>query len=83
MASTDWRRHSYPVNTLDETVPNGSPVSPLPPIEDDTPQALPRTIRGVKDAENSSHTKGRNLIICLDGTGDKFDVSKAIDGRIA
>lgn len=77
MAGTDWRRHSYPVNTLDDAVPNGSPVSSLPSVQDEAPQTLPRTIKAVKDAENTRHNKGRNLIICLDGTGDKFDADNS------
>lgn len=74
MASTGmehWRRHSYPVETLDESNSVSAPAS-VASKEDDARCILPRNLRAVKDADNYHH-KGRNLIICLDGTGDKFD----------
>lgn len=76
MAATDWKRHSYPVNTLDVSLSNGSPVSPSGTIQEDARQTLPRNVRAVKDPEDYRH-KGRNLIICLDGTGDKFDADNS------
>ena len=41
-------------------------------MEPDSIPKLPRTIRACKDA-HSFKSKGRNLVVCLDGTGDKFD----------
>ncbi|EME45008.1 hypothetical protein DOTSEDRAFT_52406 [Dothistroma septosporum NZE10] len=37
---------------------------------------LPREIRAVKDANSYKH-HGRNIIVCLDGTGDKFDADNS------
>ncbi|PVH79272.1 hypothetical protein DL98DRAFT_461268 [Cadophora sp. DSE1049] len=41
-------------------------------VEDFSPGPLPKTIRAVRDS-NAEYTGGRTLVICLDGTGDKFD----------
>jgi len=41
-------------------------------VEDFTPGPLPKTIRAVRDS-NAEYGGGRTLVICLDGTGDKFD----------
>ncbi|CAK3899752.1 Hypothetical predicted protein [Lecanosticta acicola] len=45
------------------------PPNPLPPKP--VPQ-LPRNMRAVRDGINHK-SQGRTIIICLDGTGDKFD----------
>ncbi|KAH7400322.1 hypothetical protein BKA64DRAFT_694829 [Cadophora sp. MPI-SDFR-AT-0126] len=41
-------------------------------VEDLGPGPLPKTIRAVRDS-NAEYPGGRTLVICLDGTGDKFD----------
>ena len=65
-----WTPHSYPVQSphTDEKRQSQTPQAP----EEQLPRALPKAIRAVKDAD-SYHHKGRTLVVCLDGTGDKFD----------
>lgn len=61
------RTGSYPLQTSDLSPFNG------PPVEiDDKQERLPRTIRALRDSrKHQSHP--RTLVICLDGTGDRFD----------
>lgn len=40
-------------------------------MPNDEPTQLPMTIRAVQDSK--SPVTGRTLVVCLDGTGDKFD----------
>jgi hypothetical protein len=47
-----------------------------PPKEAPLPR-LPKVIRAVKD-DNTYKYKGRTLVICLDGTGDKFDNDNSV-----
>lgn len=62
-----WRRASYPAQTCTETASlNGSAT------EEKMPPQLPPMIRAVQDS-HTEHAGGRTLVICLDGTGDKFD----------
>ena len=42
---------------------------------------LPREIRAVKDA-NSYKPHGKNIIVCLDGTGDKVEQLTFTEDRI-
>lgn len=72
---TSWTPHSYPIQSPHTEDPprrpsvNGVPQSPT--TEPGTLR-LPKSIRAVKDA-NKYKRAGRTLVICLDGTGDKFD----------
>ena len=50
---------------------NGANEVPSSPKEVPA-ERLPKVIRAVKDSNTYKH-KGRTLIVCLDGTGDKFD----------
>ena len=72
MNRTDsWTPHSYPVqppHTNEKPRQDALSAAAKPSAS----RALPRTIRAVKDADAYRH-KGRTLIVCLDGTGDKFD----------
>ena len=72
-----WRRQLYPV----QSPKNGSPYqrspTPQPPEEEaDKDKShsihLPKNIRAVTDAEKRDPA-GRTIVVCLDGTGDKFD----------
>lgn len=49
---------------------NGNPSAPT------SQSKLPASMRAVKNA-NRYDPKGRNLIVCLDGTGDKFDADNS------
>ena len=69
MARTNsWTPHSYP---LQSSHTEQSPRQEAIPDKSAAPR-LSKTIRAVSDA-NRFKPKGRTLIICLDGTGDKFD----------
>lgn len=65
-----WRPKSYPHQTgpeyFQDPFPTMATFNPEPRI----PQ-LPHTIRAVTDSNEEA--TGRTIIICLDGTGDKFD----------
>ncbi|KAK4993295.1 hypothetical protein LTR50_000520 [Elasticomyces elasticus] len=65
--SNSWTPHSYPIQSLQVKPPDGIVIA-----EESFEKLLPETIRACKDA-HSSISKGRTLIVCLDGTGDKFD----------
>ncbi|KAF2234224.1 hypothetical protein EV356DRAFT_447010 [Viridothelium virens] len=60
---------SYPIQSSEYT-PHTS-QSPVFPVEKNT-SPLPKYIRAVKDSRESS-ISGRTVVVCLDGTGDKFD----------
>lgn len=64
-----WNRHRYPVQSsrMDPAPKQESPIS-----ENRTVSQLPKYVRAVQDGENYK-PKGRTIVICLDGTGDKFD----------
>ncbi|WPH03577.1 Hypothetical protein R9X50_00645900 [Acrodontium crateriforme] len=62
-----WTRHAYPVQTP-ETKPHNRP----PPKTTRTSDPIPKTIRACKDADSYVH-EGRTIVVCLDGTGDRFD----------
>jgi hypothetical protein len=59
-----WRPKHYPAQSF----PDQPPPRTLPSEE---PPQLPMAIRAVPDSK--SPVVGRTLVICLDGTGDKFD----------
>ena len=64
-----WNRHMYPVQS------SSADSLPTPPPEEEgkSPSVqLPKNIRAVEDAKEF-HRKGRTIVVCLDGTGDKFD----------
>jgi len=59
-----WRPKYYPTQSFtDEPPPKALP--------NEEPPRLPMSIRAVTDSK--SPVIGRTLVICLDGTGDKFD----------
>ncbi|TVY81762.1 Uncharacterized protein LSUE1_G002515 [Lachnellula suecica] len=69
IAQGPWRPKSYPAQTwTKEDARSQSTLSQEP----EQPLKLPSTIRAVQDSR-ARYTRGRTLIICLDGTGDKFD----------
>jgi len=59
-----WRPKYYPAQSFTDEPPPRTLPSEEPP-------QLPMTIRAVLDSK--SPVTGRTLVICLDGTGDKFD----------
>jgi hypothetical protein len=59
-----WRPKHYPAQSFTEQPPPRT----LPNKE---PPQLPMAIRAVPDSK--SPATGRTLVVCLDGTGDKFD----------
>ena len=65
-----WTRHSYPVQS--SILERQSQQDAESTTKQQGARPLPRVIRAVKDS-NTYHHKGRTLILCLDGTGDKFD----------
>lgn len=65
-----WSRLSYPVQSSPQDQPIHHVASPA--LERAATPKLPQTIRAVKDAKFQPQ-KGRIIVICLDGTGDKFD----------
>ncbi|ETN41472.1 uncharacterized protein HMPREF1541_03408 [Cyphellophora europaea CBS 101466] len=74
-----WRRQVYPLQSPENGPPFQRAPTPQPPEEESKketntgPIHLPKNIRAVKDSSSSEHNSGRTIIVCLDGTGDKFD----------
>ncbi|KAL2061128.1 hypothetical protein VTL71DRAFT_7401 [Oculimacula yallundae] len=70
-----WRPKSYPTQICDSRAPAGRNMSlstMQTSVEDFPAGPLPKAIRAVRDSSAAvSHV--RTLVICLDGTGDKFD----------
>jgi uncharacterized protein (DUF2235 family) len=64
-----WRPKSYPHQTCPDHIHEPFPTTASTEQEDSEP--LPKTIRAVLNSKTP--VEGRTLIICLDGTGDKFD----------
>lgn len=63
-----WNRHAYPVQSS-----KTEPCTTQPPKESLTSiMQIPSKIHAVKEAEKLP-TNSRTIVICLDGTGDKFD----------
>lgn len=62
-----WNRHSYPVQSPETTPHDGVPPTGASPSD-----PIPKTIRACNEA-NSYVQEGRTIIVCLDGTGDRFD----------
>lgn len=70
-----WRRQAYPAQSPKGIPPFLRPTTPQPPWEEPTrkgPIHLPKNIQAVKDSEKHEYM-GRTIVVCLDGTGDKFD----------
>lgn len=72
-----WRRQVYPMQLAKDNSPfERSPTPHLPgeEVESYKPPSIhiPKNIRAVADAEKHD-AKGRTIVVCLDGTGDKFD----------
>jgi uncharacterized protein (DUF2235 family) len=72
-----WRRQVYPLQSADGASPFSRATTPLPSVEEKKlstgPLHLPRNMQAVNDAVKDTDTKGRTIVVCLDGTGDKFD----------
>lgn len=71
-AQRRWSPRAYPAQSCPA---NGAEVNgypPLPPDPEEEDIQLPITIRAVQDVKSQT-SFARTLIICLDGTGDKFD----------
>ena len=64
-----WRPKSYPSQSCPEQASRYDPT--VWPEPERVPK-LPTTIRAVQDSR-CIYSGGRTLVICLDGTGDKFD----------
>ncbi|KAH8821387.1 hypothetical protein F5884DRAFT_85170 [Xylogone sp. PMI_703] len=64
-----WRLRHYPTQTWDELSTKNNYELPVE-LEEQLPK-LPKTIIAAKDSK--ALPKGRTIVICLDGTGDKFD----------
>ena len=73
-----WRRQVYPLQSFENVSPLLQLPTPQPPEEDAEKDHaahsihLPKNIRAVTDSEEHD-SKGRTIVVCLDGTGDKFD----------
>lgn len=59
------RSKQYPIQSCPE--PNSTSAI----VQETEPPRLPTTIRAITDSQ--SPPSGRTLVVCLDGTGDKFD----------
>lgn len=69
-SDSTWSRHSYPVQSSDiEPPPQGYHT---PPEEQEQSFHLPKVLPAVQNAKDYKR-KGRTIVVCLDGTGDKFD----------
>lgn len=64
-----WRPKSYPAQKWTEEESHDRTHHSQ---ESEQPMSLPKAIRAVQDS-NAEYSGGRTLVICLDGTGDKFD----------
>lgn len=62
-----WNKHRYPVQSSKIEPCTSQPLKSKPVL-----MQIPTNIRAVKEAEKF-HPRGRTIVVCLDGTGDKFD----------
>jgi uncharacterized protein (DUF2235 family) len=69
MSSQGWWPRAYPTQEGPQTADD---IKSIPPEKKEERPKLPPEIHAVKDA-NVAAPGGRTLIVCLDGTGDKFD----------
>lgn len=73
-----WHRQTYPLQSPYGSSPFYRSQTPQPQEEEAKeehirrPLHLPKNMSAVKDAEKHE-SKGRTIVVCLDGTGDKFD----------
>ncbi|KAI9702716.1 MAG: hypothetical protein M1820_006100 [Bogoriella megaspora] len=67
--SNGRRAGPYPIQSPEYTINTSQPSSSSVAIESETP---PDSIRATKDCKESIDY-GRTIVVCLDGTGDKFD----------
>lgn len=69
-----WRRQVYPIQSPRDTSAFQRSSTPQPPEQHSRrgPVHLPKNIPAVRDARNHE-SRGRTIVVCLDGTGDKFD----------
>lgn len=70
-----WRRQTYPLQSNEDDSPFERPQTPQTEQEAHhipRPVHLPKNILALKDSENHE-SRGRTIVVCLDGTGDKFD----------
>jgi uncharacterized protein (DUF2235 family) len=76
--ANQWHRQSYPLQSPENVSPWERLPTPQPPEEEaekeHKPRSihLPKNVQAVNDAEKQD-PKGRTIVVCLDGTGDKFD----------
>lgn len=67
------RRRAYPTQSLPiDKVPHLKPSREILSAELRA-QHIPLAIHAVKDSDTTNKRAGRTLVVCLDGTGDKFD----------
>lgn len=74
---SQWRRQVYPTQSADKMSPFPRAVTPQPSSESLREKKhkkihLPKNLSAVKNADDPP-AKGRTIVVCLDGTGDKFD----------
>ncbi|KAL9091130.1 MAG: hypothetical protein Q9159_001547 [Coniocarpon cinnabarinum] len=62
------RASSYPIQSAEYSANTSQPRS----LTANQRKTLPASLRAVKDAQ-SYDVPGRTIVVCLDGTGDKFD----------
>lgn len=70
-----WRRQTYPLQSPENVSQSQRSPSPQPLEQKDTaPRSihLPRNVRAATDSERHD-PQCRTIVVCLDGTGDKFD----------
>lgn len=65
-----WRPKLYPAQSCTQHAPCEDSTLSLQPEE--CPGQLPATVQAIQDSRFSYSTT-RTIVICLDGTGDKFD----------
>ena len=73
-----WRRGIYPMQSPDNDSPFYRSPTPQPPEDRKQQKAgpihLPKHIKAIEDTGNQEPiARGRTIVVCLDGTGDKFD----------
>lgn len=75
--ASQWRKIAYPQQSTRsgpgfDRAPTPCPVEQLE-HEDQGPIHLPKNLRAVHDSKVDVHDRTRTIVVCLDGTGDKFD----------
>ncbi len=72
-----WRRQTYPLQWPDSQLPFDPTATygddqRMENVPEPEPVHLPQNMRAASDASKQPQ-KGRTIVVCLDGTGDKFD----------